>query len=166
VCSLVASAELLSAGRTTGLSTRAGRTYPWRPDRPSLRHQPQRLAHDLRSNARDLYARRIDDVREPWVGYGWVAAATQLPARDRLHPADCVDGLAKRRLELSEKILMAAQTKKATEPSFDSFKRAPAAQRSEPRERSDLEWLPFVDTYRTLCAAPDSVFRKVLLEAR
>jgi site-specific DNA recombinase len=68
--------------------------------------------------------------------------------------------------DLLEKTIATAQTKKATEPSIGSFKRAPAAQRSEPRERSDLEWLPFVDTYRTLCAAPDSVFRKVLLEAR
>jgi hypothetical protein len=42
------------------------------------------------------------------------------------------------RFGLFEKTVAAAQTKKATEPSFGSFKRTPAAQRSEPRERSDL----------------------------
>jgi hypothetical protein len=41
-----------------------------------------------------------------------------------------------------------AQTKKATEPSFDGF--------------SEI-WLPFVDTYRTLCVRPPTELRGLLL---
>jgi hypothetical protein len=48
--------------------------------------------------------------------------------------------------DLLRETVAAAQTKKATEPTFDGLRKAPAAQRSEPCERSDNEWLPGQDS--------------------
>jgi hypothetical protein len=59
------------------------------------------------------------------------------------------------------KTVASTKTKKATELSFDGFKR----ERPRPSEASAAlrkEWLPFVDTYRTICIQPPAEFRNLL----
>jgi hypothetical protein len=34
------------------------------------------------------------------------------------------------------------------------------------KKRSEIKWLPFLDTYRTMCLMPGPAFRQVLEQAR
>jgi hypothetical protein len=34
------------------------------------------------------------------------------------------------------------------------------------KKRSEIKWLPFLDTYRTMCIAPELPLRQVLQQAR